>query len=150
MNNITTSDYSSGSESGWTTYWAQLSDSVYSNYDENISAHNIVNKYGGVDNDDNLSMLSDASSGPRQKMNEDNCSSFSGSKKSSNRKNKTREDEKHNSHFCLDDTATSTFLHFEREPSPKQHLGYTKPSTKGKSGVNAKFLSGGVRGRKMQ
>ncbi|GER37509.1 ZPR1 zinc-finger domain protein [Striga asiatica] len=102
-------------------------------------------------------MVSDASSGPRPNINEDHCSSFSGSKKSSNRKNKTTEDEKH-SQFCLDDTATSHFLHFyqaspnqnhyssvehfEREPSPKKHLGYAKSPTKGKSG--------GVRGRKRQ
>ncbi|GER37502.1 beta glucosidase 33 [Striga asiatica] len=77
MNNTTTSDYSCESESGWTTYWAQLSNSIDSNYNEKISAHNIVNEYIDVD-DDNLSMLSDASSGPRPNINEDHFSSFSG------------------------------------------------------------------------
>ncbi|CAA0811321.1 Unknown protein [Striga hermonthica] len=141
MNNITTSESSSGGESGWTTYWDQLSNSTDSNDNRKKLTYD-------DDDDDSLSIVSDASSGPRLSRNEDHSSSFSGDhKKTSKRKNNTKEDKKHNQ-FSLDDTATSPFFHsnqdnmgpnqnhcsrpvehFEREPSPKKHLG----SRKGKS-----------------
>ncbi|KAI3465250.1 hypothetical protein Pfo_021913, partial [Paulownia fortunei] len=142
--NISTSELSSGCESGWTMYWDQLSNSI------DPYSRDFVQNYEGKgaqvnedQEDEDLSMVSDASSGPPHLHGNyagdsqfyGYASSVSEDKKKSKQKSKTKEPmvkKQHN--YCLDDTASSPIFHFSQgEPIPKKHLGFFKSSTKGKS-----------------
>lgn len=109
--NISTSECSSGCESGWTTYLDQLSNSTnpYKN-------QNYQEKGGNVDDDEedeDLSMVSDASSGPPN-LHEPRFYA-SEEKKKSKQKSKTKETKMmKNQSLCLDDTASSPILHFSQ------------------------------------
>ncbi|CAN8327334.1 unnamed protein product [Cochlearia groenlandica] len=109
----------SGCESGWTLY---LDHSVYSssspscfeirNRSKDSWYQNYVhNQEQEDDEEDDLSMISDASSGPRNIYVEDSVKKISnvGSKKQSKKENKRRDYEKLNS-INLDDTASSHML----------------------------------------
>ncbi|XP_022884855.1 uncharacterized protein LOC111401379 isoform X2 [Olea europaea var. sylvestris] len=158
--NISNSEYSSGCESGWTTYFDQ-----FSNYSGryNSSFGRPIDEYygkGSYANDESeeedLSMVSDASSGPPI-LNEYEESPV-GRLMKSKQKKKTKEQQK----LYLGDTASSPFIHFsqdnvgsfgnqnEKEHVPyfskeasaanfagestrKKHLNFLKPSMKGKS-----------------
>lgn len=157
--NISTSECSSGCESGWTTYLDRLSNST--------NPHNLQNyqvKGANVNEDqedEDLSMVSDASSGPphlHESFGADtHCYTFASpvqedKKKSKQKISKTKDSKMKNNHnFCLDDTASSPMLHysqgnavptahafstahFEEEATPRKNVGFFKSSKKGKSG----------------
>lgn len=107
--NPSTSEYSSGCESGWTTYLDQYSNSdtyysrsFYTNYEEKC-----INDDDGED----LSMVSDASSAPR------NLTYYSyvpEEKRKSKSKSKSTRIEPKEQNLCLDDTASSSVFHFSQ------------------------------------
>lgn len=111
--NLSTSECSSGCESGWTTYLDQFSDST------NPNMKNYVQNYEErgrnlVEDDEDLSMVSDASSGPPNLRVYGYASSVhedikKGKKKKKNSKSKEMMNMQQN--FCLDDTASSPNLH---------------------------------------
>lgn len=117
--NISTSECSSGCESGWTTYLDHLSNST-----NPYNRQNYQGKGANVNEDqkdEDLSMVSDASSGPphlHENYGADpQCYGFASSpqedKKKSKQKIKTKETRMKQQHnLCLDDTASSPTLHF--------------------------------------
>ncbi|CAI9753499.1 unnamed protein product [Fraxinus pennsylvanica] len=171
--NISNSECSSGCESGWTMYFDQFSN--YSGQD-NPGFGRPVDEYygkGGYANDDtegeDLSMVSDASSGPPILEYEYEKSPV-GRQTKSKQKKKTKEQQ----NLYHDDTASSPFFHFsqdnvgsfsnqnlkehvpyfsqgasaanfEGESNRKKHLNFLKSSLKGKS---ASGKSEGFLGRK--
>ncbi|XP_057776547.1 protein SOB FIVE-LIKE 5-like isoform X2 [Salvia miltiorrhiza] len=135
--NASTSDYSSGCESGWTMYLDQISnsDALYTKYQDKGGYHD-------DDDDEDQSMVSDASSGPPPlpHASEDK-------KKRADTKTRKEPNQKHA--LCLDDTASSSIFHFSQDNVPpsddsaahfegesvtKKRLSFFKSSTKGKSG----------------
>ncbi|PON91141.1 hypothetical protein TorRG33x02_131720 [Trema orientale] len=116
--NISASKFSSGCESGWTLY---LDESYISETDKFKRDHREEDgDYEKEEEEEDLSMVSDASSGPPHYHEDDHedCSSFSSSwayksaNKDKNKKTKMKtklkekcRDEEH--HSCLDDTASS-------------------------------------------
>ncbi|XP_057784915.1 protein SOB FIVE-LIKE 5-like isoform X2 [Salvia miltiorrhiza] len=107
MNNASTSECSSGCESGWTTYLDHLSNSTYPYTHQPKGSANVHDHE--VDDDDDLSMVSDASSGPPH---------LHPPPPQRNQKTKTKEtklkSKKKQHSLCLDDTASSPFLHFSQ------------------------------------
>ncbi|PIN03231.1 hypothetical protein CDL12_24252 [Handroanthus impetiginosus] len=157
--NISTSECSSGCESGWTMYLDQRSTNSTDPYFREQKGATFVNEDDQEDED--LSMVSDASSGPPHCHHYENYpvqthyydyqSSVSEDKRKSKQKSTKTKEEKQNN-LCLDDTASSPIFHysqdnvpppdnhkssgshFEGESKQKKHLGFFKSSTKGKSG----------------
>lgn len=120
--NISTSECSSGCESGWTTYLDQLSNST-DPYSRAFGA-NCEGKEAYVVDDDqedeDLSMVSDASSGPPHFFYENypvqtqyygNISAVSEDKKKIKKKSCKP---KKQQNLCLDDTASSSIFHFSQ------------------------------------
>ncbi|XP_042063239.1 protein SOB FIVE-LIKE 5-like [Salvia splendens] len=152
--NASTSDYTSGCESGWTMYLDQNS------YNSDPYTTDFYTRYqhkGGYDDDDeDQSMVSDASSGPPPP----HSAAYYGYTAAEDKKDKradAKKEPKQKQTPCLDDTASSSIhhfsqgnvppdydsaAHFEGESVTKKRLGFFKSSTKGKSGS--------VAGRKRQ
>ncbi|KAL1564731.1 protein SOB FIVE-LIKE 5-like [Salvia divinorum] len=153
--NASTSNYTSGCESGWTMYLDQISNSnpyttdFYTRYEEK----------GGYDDDEDQSMVSDASSGPPPHSAAYYSCTAAEDKKNKKKRADTKKEPKQKQTPCLDDTASSSILHFsqsqgnvppddysaahfEGESVTKKRLGFFKSSRKGKSGS--------VAGRKRQ
>lgn len=164
--NTSTSDYSSGCESGWTMYLDQNSNSTdpysrdfYAKYEEKAAYTYAIEE----EDDEDLSMVSDASSGPPHCRHYENSQYYgyatedkTKSKSKSKNKSSTRKEPKQQS-LCLDDTASSSIFHFSQDNVPrsddhnsvgnvysaahfedesitKKRLNFFKSSTKGKSG----------------
>lgn len=133
MMNISTSECSSGCESGWTMYLDQLSNSTdpYSrafvqNYEGKAAYVNYEDQ-----EDEDLSMVSDASSGPPHFHEYENGAvdtqyygyspSVSEDKKKSKQKSKSKETRAmKQQNLCLDDTASSPVFHFSQVSSRKR------------------------------
>ncbi|KAL3514429.1 hypothetical protein ACH5RR_027146 [Cinchona calisaya] len=124
--NISTSEYSSGCASGWTMYLDPFPNSAdqcnrkmpFDNYSHSKGAY--VNE---DEEDEDLSMLSDASSGPPHIHQDDGYSSeetryassilVSEPKKNKHRK-KVKQQRKKQQNFHADDTASSSVLSFSK------------------------------------
>ncbi|KAL9143882.1 hypothetical protein ABFS82_14G263100 [Erythranthe guttata] len=160
--NISGSECSSGCESGWTTYLdnhLSNNDPFYNNNNNNKNNNNsssrsrfLEEKGTRVTNneeDEDLSMVSDASSGPPYFHDKyENIISEDNTKKM--KKNNIRVKSWEQS-LCLDDTASSSFFHFSQDnvPPPEnvfsaaehfegesmtnKNISFFKSSTKGKS-----------------
>lgn len=122
---MSTSECSSGCESGWTAYLDQSSNSTYEMYKSSKRSKRVTLQ----DEDEDLSMVSDASSGPRHdnyhEEKDNNCFrnysySVSASKQGNIRKHDTKIKEnkgKFVEDCCLDDTASSPVLSFSKASS---------------------------------
>ncbi|XP_017256947.1 protein SOB FIVE-LIKE 5 [Daucus carota subsp. sativus] len=171
-NNMSTSECSSGCESGWTTYLDHSSVSAYQ-YDK---THWRSLGFNVDQETEDLSMVSDASSGPRYLYDEDQSSAYfsasgsgfvfkqqQGTKKP---KNKMKGMVMKNEDAFLDDTASSHVFknnsshsinqETNQDNSATQHkgksalkkgFGFLKSSVSGKA---ASQKSGGLQGRKWQ
>ncbi|KAH6825891.1 hypothetical protein C2S53_017800 [Perilla frutescens var. hirtella] len=134
--NTSTSEYSSGCESGWTMYLDQNSNSTdpYSKgfYTQYQGKGAYANENENVEDDEDLSMVSDASSGPPHSHHYENNSSHyygypsaaeddnnnnNNNKKKKKSKSKTRKEPNHHN-LCLDDTASSSIFHFSQDNVP--------------------------------
>ncbi|XP_039037880.1 protein SOB FIVE-LIKE 6-like [Hibiscus syriacus] len=120
--NLSASQCGSDCESGWTFYLDQSSCSQTGNFAEDYGVKGA--RFMVEDEEDGLSMVSDASSGPRQhcycQENGRFCShpatTRQPDKKSSRNKNKIKEDCSNNRHHsCLDDTASSPVISFSEK-----------------------------------
>ncbi|BAT82579.1 hypothetical protein LR48_Vigan07g263900 [Vigna angularis] len=117
------SQYSSGSESGWTHYLDQSS--LSENYFRRRSG--VVEDEGKgarmEESEEDLSMVSDASSGPPHYDNEDCCQNWypclSSTTKESQKK-KVKEYARSQQSSPLDDTASSPFFNYPVESHKKQ------------------------------
>ncbi|KAK4434348.1 hypothetical protein Salat_0597600 [Sesamum alatum] len=163
---MSNSECSSRCESGWTMYLDQHSYSTdpYSR-GYHVDKYEDKGVYVNYDDqeDEDLSMVSDASSGPPHFNDYENCAvdtQFYGysppvsedKKKNNNKQQKSKSKERKQKNLCLDDTASSpgnvppsgshysvqqegfSSAHFEGESRTKKHLGFFRSSTKGKSG----------------
>ncbi|CAA2968395.1 Hypothetical predicted protein [Olea europaea subsp. europaea] len=116
--NISNSECSSGCESGWTMYFDQLSNST-NHYNRASNNYNYQEKGGAYvyddQEDENLSMVSDASSGPPQFQ--DECENYASDeqKKNSNQKKKMTEKRGKQRSLYLDDTASSPMFRFSKD-----------------------------------
>lgn len=111
--NTSTSECSSGCESGWTTYFDQLSNSTCP-YTHNRQGKDHDRDQQDIEDDEDLSMVSDASSGPPHLHGGGPPPPL---QQQRNQKTKTRETKLKNKKqhsLCLDDTASSSFLHFSQ------------------------------------
>ncbi|XP_022752607.1 uncharacterized protein LOC111301292 isoform X2 [Durio zibethinus] len=171
--NVSASQCGSGCESGWTLY---LDQSSYSQTQCQTVGGNFDEDYGGqgarfvVEDDEDLSMVSDASSGPRhycedyeECLNENR--SFSSApaapepaKKSRKNKKKINEHGSNQQLSYLDDTASSTVISFSKKNCKKEASidllafshGFSGTHFKGKSVFQKKigFLKSGNTGSK--
>lgn len=125
--NTSTSEYSSGCESGWTMYLDQNSNSTdpysrgyaYDQYEEKGAYAYTIHE----EDDEDLSMVSDASSGPPHYRHYDNSQYYGGyvsedktksmTKTKTKTKSSSRKEPKQQS-LCLDDTASSSIFHFSQ------------------------------------
>ncbi|XVE95041.1 hypothetical protein REPUB_Repub02eG0062100 [Reevesia pubescens] len=127
--NVSASQCGSGCESGWTLY---LDQSSYSQTRCQKFDGNFDEDYGGKgarfvveDDQEDLSMVSDASSGPRHYCEDyEECGSFSSApaapepaKRSSKNKKKIKEHGSNQQHSYLDDTASSPVISFSKASS---------------------------------
>ena len=130
--NVSASQCGSGCESGWTLY---LEQSSYSQTRCRNFGGNFDEDYGGkgarfvVEDEEDLSMVSDASSGPRHYCEDyEECLDEKGSfcsapaapeptKKSSKNKKKIKEYGSNQQHSYLDDTASSPVISFSKASS---------------------------------
>ncbi|GAA0150272.1 hypothetical protein LIER_09250 [Lithospermum erythrorhizon] len=118
---LSSSELSSGCESGWTVYFDQFSESSYQ-YNRNYSRK--------VEEDEDLSMVSDASSAPPHFHEEVNC--FYRPPEPVKEKRKGKEQHSH-----LDDTATSPLVnYYKHAPGFSQDLSAT--NVKEKSSFSSK------------
>lgn len=121
--NMSTSECSSGCESGWTTYLDQSSNSAdqypKATNDKNDQwSRGVVNVNEEDDEDEDLSMVSDASSAPRNDADRAYfVQSFSKQVNKHMKKNKNIND---NRAYCLDDTASSPAFSFYKASYIKQ------------------------------
>ncbi|XP_022870892.1 uncharacterized protein LOC111390125 isoform X2 [Olea europaea var. sylvestris] len=173
--NTSNSECSSGCESGWTMYWDQLSNST--NYYNRAFDNYKYQEKGGAyvyddQEDENLSMISDASSGPPQPQIQDYFENHASNeqKKNSNQKKIMKQKKAKSQSLYLDDTASSPIFHFSKdnvaysgihtsiEHGPgfsqglatadfEKHLDFFKSSAEGKK---ASGKSGSFRGKKRQ
>ncbi|KAL0322987.1 UNVERIFIED_CONTAM: hypothetical protein Sangu_1918000 [Sesamum angustifolium] len=130
--NMSTSECSSGCESGWTMYLDQHSNSTdpYSRgYVQNYEEKGVYVNYEDEEDED-LSMVSDASSGPPHFHEYENCGVdtqyYGYSPPGSEDKKKTKQKSKRKEtrtmkqqNLCLDDTASSPVYHFSQASSRK-------------------------------
>ncbi|XP_011074344.1 uncharacterized protein LOC105159095 [Sesamum indicum] len=138
MMNMSTSECSSGCESGWTMYLDQHSSSTdpYSRaYVQNYEEKGVYVNYEDEEDED-LSMVSDASSGPPHFHEYGNCGvdtqyygySPPGSedKKKTKQKSKSKETRTmKQQNLCLDDTASSPVYHFSQGNVPPSGSHYS-------------------------
>lgn len=121
----------SGCESGWTTYLDQLSNSTYpythNRHGKGANVHD--HDQQDIDDDEDLSMVSDASSGPPHLHGGAPPQSAPPRQQERKQRTKTRDTKLNNKNrqhsFCLDDTASSPFLHFS-QASPT--IFYLRPN----------------------
>lgn len=129
--NISTSECSSGCESGWTMYLNQLSSST-DKYNRSIPVDGEYRRKGGniyedEEEDEDLSMLSDASSGPphfqREEEEEEEdwseearytCNVSAAQQKMNKHRMKVKDQRRMQQNFHLDDTASSPVLSFPK------------------------------------
>ncbi|KAG6786445.1 hypothetical protein POTOM_008046 [Populus tomentosa] len=137
--NVSASEYSGGGggcESGWTSYLNQSSNSKHQ-YQGGFGGF-VDGDYARVEEDqeEDLSMVSDASSGPPQYCEDDGYGCDKLAKKSRSKK-KSKEHGRSKQHSYLDDsTASSPALgkasfsatHFKGKSSLKKHLGFFQSS----------------------
>ncbi|XWS21303.1 hypothetical protein CRYUN_Cryun30bG0044100 [Craigia yunnanensis] len=172
--NVSASQCGSGCESGWTLY---LDQSSYSQTRCQRFGGNFDEDYGGKgarfvveDEEEDLSMVSDASSGPRhycedyEERLDENGSFFSApaapepAKKSSKNKKKIKEHCSNQQHSYLDDTASSPVISFSKKNFKKEasidlldfSQGFSGTHFKGKLAFQKKigFLKSGKTGSK--
>ncbi|XWS25498.1 hypothetical protein CRYUN_Cryun27aG0073200 [Craigia yunnanensis] len=171
--NVSASQCGSGCESGWTLY---LDQSSYSQTRCQKFGGNFDEEYGGkaarfvVADDEDLSMVSDASSGPRHYCEDyEECLDENGSfcsapaapepaKKSSKNKKKIKEHGSNQQHSYLDDTASSPVISLSKKNCKKEasvdlldfSQGFSGTHFKGKSAFQKKFgfLKSGKAGSK--
>ncbi|XAR61975.1 hypothetical protein NMG60_11016538 [Bertholletia excelsa] len=163
--NMNTSEYSRGCESGWTTY---LDQSLYSAdrsgasiFTENYryKAERLEDYEGDEDEDEGLSMVSDASSGPPHfNEDEDYCceigylvpgSSVSqvSERNKKNKKKKIKEQRVKTEHSYLEDTASSPIKNHPALPRSRASMdhplglsqGFSTTHLKGKSSLQKRF-----------
>ncbi|CAI9777192.1 unnamed protein product [Fraxinus pennsylvanica] len=177
--NTSNSECSSGCESGWTMYLDQVSNST-NYYNGAFDNYNYQEKGGayvyGDQEDENLSMVSDASSGPPQFQDYCENYAFDEQKKNSNQQKKMKQKKGKSQSLYLDDTASSPMFHFSKDnvaysdihtsmehglgcsqghPTPdfegnlkmKKHIDFFKSSAEGKK---ASGKSGSFLGKKRQ
>uniref|UniRef100_A0A5B7CAE5 Uncharacterized protein n=1 Tax=Davidia involucrata TaxID=16924 RepID=A0A5B7CAE5_DAVIN len=176
--NISTSGCSSGCESGWTNYLDHSSNSAdqFHKFGGGIVDEDYRSKVAyDNDEDEDLSMVSDASSGPPH-FHEDYTSSASEQAKKIKKKHKIKEHRGKQQHSYLDDTASSPVLSFSKknvalssnEASMDHVLGFSQGFSathfKGKSAFRKHFgflqssvpekpaseAAGGLQGRKWE
>ncbi|XP_059630269.1 protein SOB FIVE-LIKE 5-like isoform X2 [Cornus florida] len=153
------SECSSRRESGWTMYFDQSSnygDQFYKADDKDFRS-----KVANVKEDDeDLSMVSDASSGPPQFCEDEGCfdetryfgyaSSAYEQAKKGEKKKKTKERRGKKQHSYLDDTASSPVLRFSEKDiafsSNEASKGFSETRFKGKS--SSSEAASGLQGRK--
>ncbi|KAE8714383.1 hypothetical protein F3Y22_tig00110198pilonHSYRG00273 [Hibiscus syriacus] len=109
--NISASRCSSGCESGWTFYLGQ------SSYSRTWSGGEFADDFVVEDEGEGLSMVSDASSGPRHYNCQDYAECVDENGKNSRNKKKIKENCCNQQHSCLDDTASSPGKNFKKEAS---------------------------------
>lgn len=152
--NMSTSEGSSGCESGWTPYLDQPSNSTYDMYKESERSKWVTSQ--NEDEDEDLSMVSDASSGPRHENyheeNYNNCFKnysyyLSASKQGNIRKHDTKIEENKGKFIedcCLDDTASSPVSFSQKKLAlsnnqaslEQETQGFSTTHYKGKSSLN--------------
>ncbi|GAA0158887.1 hypothetical protein Leryth_025267 [Lithospermum erythrorhizon] len=110
--NLSNSECSSGCESGWTMYFNQYSEETMRSKGDYINNGDYIIK----EEDEDMSMVSDASSAPPHLHEDDNCfvtneyiSYISDQTEGKHKKHKCGEREEQKSH--LDDTASSPLTH---------------------------------------
>ncbi|KAK4348307.1 hypothetical protein RND71_031062 [Anisodus tanguticus] len=159
--NTSGSECSSGCESGWTVYLDQFSNSADQYNRRDITNNHGIYKTEYVDED--MSMVSDASSGPPH-FHEEYCfdengyifypSASENTKAKEKRKIKEQKVKKQN--LYLDDTASSPFSNFPKDDrgyndrtSKEMITGFSETHSKGKSvlGKHFEFLETSVSGR---
>ncbi|XP_047956475.1 protein SOB FIVE-LIKE 6-like [Salvia hispanica] len=129
--NTSTSDCTSGSESGWTTYLVHPSNSTspYTHYTHHqgkgANAHDQEDEDEDDRDEEDLSMVSDASSGPPH-FPAPSQAQQDKKQKSKPKEIKLKKNKKQHS-LCLDDTASSHFLQ-EESKMPKKKIGFLKSS----------------------
>lgn len=155
--NISTSDYSSGCESGWTMYLDQFSSSTDHQHNRSMPLdqydYQSKGKYVNQEEDDeDLSMLSDASSGPPHFHQEEensennryvtpNSSAAYDSKKGKHKKKGKEHKGSQSVNFHLDDTASSPAFNFSKKNAYNNdnsmvyphHSAFSTTRLKGKS-----------------
>ncbi|KAK6792667.1 hypothetical protein RDI58_011748 [Solanum bulbocastanum] len=170
--NISGSECSSGCESGWTMYFDQFSADQYNNrrdirHNNNPYGFNYKTEYVSNEDqeeDEDMSMVSDASSGPPH-FHEDYCfdengyifyPSASPNIKKAKEKRKINEQKVKKQSLYLDDTASSPFSNFPKDErcyndrtSMEMVTGFSETHSKGKSvlGKHFGFLKTSVSGR---
>ncbi|KAK4352205.1 hypothetical protein RND71_027723 [Anisodus tanguticus] len=167
--NISGSECSSGCESGWTMYLDQLSNSADQYNRRNITYNHEIYGMGKTEyvdedqEDEDMSMVSDASSGPPH-FHEDYCFDENGyifypSAATENTKVKEKGGKKEQKvkkqNLYLDDTASSPSSNFPKDNiyndrnSMEMVTGFSETHSKGKSvlGKHFGFLKTSVRGR---
>ncbi|KAK8572450.1 hypothetical protein V6N13_048043 [Hibiscus sabdariffa] len=116
--NLSASQCGSGCESGWTFYLDQsFCSQTWSGCESGVNGARFV----GEDEDEGLSMVSDASSGPRQYY----CLEKPVKKNSRNKKKIKEHCGNNQQHSCLDDTASSTLISFPEASSTILYIYYT-------------------------
>ncbi|CAN4122545.1 unnamed protein product [Withania somnifera] len=168
--NISGSECTSGCESGWTMYLDQLSNSAdqYNRRDFSNKNHYGIYKTEYVDEDqedEDMSMVSDASSGPPHFHEEQYCFNENGysfypsaseNTKKTKEKRKIKDQNMKKQNLYLDDTASSPFSTFPKDDrcyndrtSMEMVTGFSGTHSKGKSvlGKHFGFLKTSVSGR---
>ncbi|KAL8126987.1 hypothetical protein AgCh_014051 [Apium graveolens] len=150
MKNMSTSEGGSDCESGWTSYLDHTPTATAYQYDKSHWRSIGLNADHQNQGTEDLSMLSDASSGPRCMYDRDNSSAYfsasaSGLEKGK-KKQKTKMKDKKLPDTYLDDTATSPaknkfgpFGHSHSQASMMQNQSYSPTQHKGKSGLRKRF-----------
>ncbi|MCD9643745.1 hypothetical protein HAX54_031414 [Datura stramonium] len=160
--NISGSECSSGCESGWTMYLDQLSNSADQyNRRDNHGIYKTEYVDEDQEEDEDMSMVSDASSGPPH-FHEEYCfdengyifyPSASENTKKAKEKRKTKEQNVKKQNLYLDDTASSPFSKDDRGYNDRTSMeivtGFSETHSKGKSvlGKHFGFLKTSVSGR---
>ncbi|XP_044510691.1 protein SOB FIVE-LIKE 5-like isoform X2 [Mangifera indica] len=149
--NLSSSQFSSGCESGWTLYLDQSSRECYSfggNVDE-VFAQTGARVEHDDDEEEDLSMVSDASSVLRHCCEDEDCFDENGCSYSppsaselaqeSKKKNKIKQHGRIQQHSCLDDTASSPFPKNITVSKNEGSQGFSATHFKGKSTFKEHF-----------
>ncbi|CAH9131957.1 unnamed protein product [Cuscuta epithymum] len=173
--NISGSECTSGCQSGWTTYFDQYSNSAYEyNRVVHVNGDDNRGKLEVYSEDEDLSMVSDASSGPPQHREDYYGCSYSPPRRC--KPTQTRKTKEHcggeTQNCCLDDTASSLSFPYQENASLyddtvsaeyvthvsetqlkgnnsvlRKHFGFLKSSVSSKA---ASLKSGATKARKKQ
>nr|XP_017241783.1 PREDICTED: uncharacterized protein LOC108214343 isoform X1 [Daucus carota subsp. sativus] len=148
MNNMSTSECSSGCESGWTAYLDHTSATTAYQYDQNQWRSIGLNVDQQNPETEDLSMVSDASSGPRCMQDGDRSSAYFSASASGleqvKKKQKSKVKDKKLQDTHLVDTASSPvaknkFGHSTNQASMMQNQSSSATQQKGKSGLRKHF-----------